>query len=107
MAQVRSAEPLFYKEHEFLLAFVREFHILDELCELCVAVVREDEGVSRLAQEVDEVSVVAGGDVCEARVRRVDVRCDGSLEELAQRRSVVAQGLACSARSTAGGQTHG
>lgn len=62
----RSAKPFFHKEHEFLLPLVGEFHILNQLRELSVAIVREYECVARLAQEVDEVAVVAWRDMCES-----------------------------------------
>lgn len=75
----RSAKPFFHKEHEFLLSLVGEFHVLHQLRELSVAIMRKYERVARLAQEVDEVTVVAWRDMCESRVRCVDVSSDRSL----------------------------
>ena len=53
----------------------------------------EEERLARLAEEVNEVSVVARTDVREARVCRAHVRTDRRLEELAQRSLVVRQRL--------------
>lgn len=89
----RSAKPFLHKEHEFLLSLVGEFHILHQLRELSMAVMRQYERVPCLAEEVDEVTVVARRDVCESRVRGVNVRSDCSLEQLPEGRSVVAQWL--------------
>lgn len=88
-----SAEPLLHQKHQLLLPLVRHLHVLDQLRELRVPVVRQHERVARLRQEVYEVAVVARRYVREPRVRRVDVRGDRGLQQLAQRRLVVGQRL--------------
>jgi hypothetical protein len=88
-----SPEPLLHQEHELLLALVGDLHVVDELRELRVAVVRQEKSLARLAEELDEVAVVARADVRQARVRRVDVGRDGGVQQLLQRRPVVAQRL--------------
>jgi len=53
--------------------------------------VRQHERVARLAQELDEVGVVARRYVSQPRVRRVDVRGDGRLQQDAERSPFVRQ----------------
>jgi len=55
--------------------------------------VGQHERVAGLAQELDEVAVVAGGDVREARVGGVDVGGHGGVQQLPKRRPLVRQGL--------------
>lgn len=52
-------EPLLHEEHEFLLALVGNLHVFDEPVELKVSVVREQERLSRLRQELDEIAVMS------------------------------------------------
>lgn len=77
-----SPESLLDQEHELLLALVGNLHVVDELRELRVAVVREEKGLARLAEELDEITVVPGADVRQPRVRRVDVGRDGGIQQL-------------------------
>jgi len=58
-----------------------------------VPVVRQHERVARLAQELDEVRVVARRYVRQPRVCGVDVRCDGRLQQDAERGPFVGQAL--------------
>jgi len=62
---------------------------------------RQHERVARLAQELDEVGVVAWRYVGEPRVRSVDVRSDGRLEQNSERGPFVRQAFhyAASGRS--------
>lgn len=54
---------------------------------------RQEKGLARLAEELDEIAVVPRADVREPRVRRVNVGRDGRVQQLLQRRPVVAQRL--------------
>lgn len=58
-----------------------------------MAVVSKYKRVPGFTQEVDKVSVMPRRNVSQSGVRRVDVSCDGRLQELSQRRSVVGQRL--------------
>lgn len=77
-----SAKPLPHQHHEFLFALVDLFQVVYELCELNVSVVSHHECLPGLAQELDELAVVAWTDVCEPRVCGVNVGPDGCVQQL-------------------------
>jgi len=83
-----SAKPLPHQHHEFLFALVDLFQVVYELGELDVSVVSHHERLPGFAQELDELAVVARADVREPRVRGVDVRPDGRVQQLPERRLV-------------------
>ena len=64
------------------------FQVVYELGELNVSVVRHHESLPGLPQELDELAVVPRADVCEPRVRGVDVGPDGCVQQLPERRLV-------------------
>lgn len=91
---VSSTESLTHKHHELLLALVDLFEVVDKLGELHMAVVCHKEGITRFAEEFDELTIVAWADVREARVCGADVSANGGVQQLAQRRLVRAHELA-------------
>lgn len=61
-----SAKALSHQQHQLLLAFVDLFEVVNELGKLQVAILGQQEGLSSLAQKLNELSVVARADVCQA-----------------------------------------
>lgn len=76
----QSTETFPYQHHEFLLALIDLFEVVYKLGELNVAVLGQKKGLACLTKELDELSVVARADVCEAGVGGVDVGADGGVQ---------------------------
>lgn len=66
LAAGSSSEAFAHQHHELLLALVDLLEVVYELGELDVSVLRQQEGLARLAEELDELAVVARADVREA-----------------------------------------
>ena len=86
-------KPLFDQTHEFLLSLVDEFHVLDELSKLYVAVMGQEKRVPRFAQNLYEVCVVSGTDMSQFGMCGLDVGVNGSLHQLPQWLLVVGEQL--------------
>ena len=87
------SEPLSYQAHELLLALVGGAHVLEQSGELGASVRRQQKRVPRLAQELDEVAVVARADVRQTRVGGVGVSGHGGLQQGFERRPLIAEGF--------------
>lgn len=83
---------LFDEGDELLLALVGRLDVVDELGELDVSVGREQEGLPGLGEEVDELCIVSRGNRGKPGVGGRHEGGQGTLQQLAQRRSVVGQG---------------
>ncbi|KAK2501497.1 hypothetical protein MC885_002796 [Smutsia gigantea] len=55
------------------------FEVVDELGKLQVAILGQQEGLPSLAQKLNELSIVARADVCQARVCSIDIGIDGGI----------------------------
>ena len=76
----RLPEPVPDEGYELLLALVGHAHVVQELPELPVAPLGQPERLAGLAQELDELCVVARGDVAQPGVRGGDERGNGRVE---------------------------
>lgn len=101
---LHSAKPLPHQQHQFLLALVGLFKVIQELGELAMPVRRQQESVPGLGEEFDELSVMAGAYVGEAGVCGADVRSDGSFQKLAEWQLISPWSTCSTSRDVGGGK---
>lgn len=102
-----STETFSHQHHQFLLALVDLLEVVYELGKLDVAVLGQEEGFSRLAEELYKLAIVAWADVGQPRVRGVDVGADGGVQQLPEGCLVRAHELARVAAPGDPGQARG